>query len=149
MMQLDFFRQEEEQPEQKEVHELHCRKCDTMKPLDCFTPSAIAYETEPRPVASRSISGHGRWCKQCSSEYSKGKAIAVKLAGPRPTEPTPCECCGTITPPEKLHLDHDHITHAFRGWLCRTCNLGIGSLGDNVDGLQRAIAYLRKTNERT
>ena len=149
MMQLDFFRQEEEQPEQKEVHELHCRKCNQMKPLDAFTDSVIRYETEPRPNASASVSGAARWCRSCKTEYGKGKLIATKQAGPRPTEPMPCECCGTVTPPEKLHLDHDHITHAFRGWLCRTCNLGIGSLGDNVDGLQRAIAYLRKTNERT
>jgi hypothetical protein len=149
MMQLDFFRQEEEQPEQKEVHELHCRKCNQMKPLSSFSDCAVRYETEPRPNFSAAVSGTARWCSSCKSEYSRGKLIATKLAGRRPTEPTPCECCGTITAPDKLHLDHDHVTHAFRGWLCRTCNLGIGSLGDNVDGLQRAIAYLRKTNERT
>ena len=149
MMQLDFFRQEEEQPEQKEIHELHCRKCDTMKPLDCFTPSAVAYETEPRPVASRSISGHGRWCRQCSSEYGKGKAIAVKLAGPRPTKPTPCECCGTITPPEKLHLDHDHKTDKFRGWICFRCNIAVGQVRDCSDIAYRLHEYLRSFDERT
>jgi hypothetical protein len=148
-MQLDFFREELQEDEHTEVHELHCRKCDQMKPLDNFFPAAVKYETEPREKGAASRTGGSRWCKDCSSTYYKGKAIANKQAGQRPTNPIPCECCGIITPPDKLNLDHDHITFDFRGWLCRSCNLGLGSLGDNIEGLEKAIAYLRKSNERT
>lgn len=42
----------------------------------------------------------------------------------------------------RLHVDHDHVTGAFRGWLCNGCNLGIGSLKDSVDLLLKAAAYL-------
>jgi|HubBroStandDraft_6_1064221.scaffolds.fasta_scaffold186841_2 hypothetical protein len=54
-----------------------------------------------------------------------------------------CQCCGKV-PTNKYGtcLDHDHGTGDFRGWLCHQCNTGIGSLGDDLDGLRRAIAYL-------
>lgn len=66
---------------------------------------------------------------------------------PAPTRPPPatCECCGR--PPDgrgSLHLDHDHITGKFRGWLRASCNLSIGRLGDNIAGLQQAIDYLKR-----
>jgi Recombination endonuclease VII len=62
---------------------------------------------------------------------------------PEPTRPQPllCECC------EKriaTHLDHDHKTGRFRGWLCGNCNRGIGQLGDDIHGLQRAMGYLTR-----
>jgi hypothetical protein len=43
-----------------------------------------------------------------------------------------------------LHKDHDHTTGEFRGWLCYKCNTGVAALGDNVVGLERAIAYFKK-----
>jgi len=41
-------------------------------------------------------------------------------------------------------LDHDHETGAFRGWLCRNCNSGLGFLGDNAEGLGGALMYLNQ-----
>jgi len=65
---------------------------------------------------------------------------------PKPTRPEPrtCECCGGPPPnrTNRLNLDHDHETGEFRGWLCHRCNLGIGWLGDNAEGLVRALKYL-------
>src|SRR5271155_4011570 len=56
---------------------------------------------------------------------------------PSPTRDTPviCECCGLAPTKKTLALDHDHKTGKFRGWLCSECNLGIGKLGDSLDGL--------------
>lgn len=65
-----------------------------------------------------------------------------------PKRPCPdhCENCGK--PPDEgrkyLNLDHDHITGEFRGWLCHSCNVGIGHLGDCVEGLEQAIEYLQR-----
>lgn len=75
---------------------------------------------------------------------------------PYPTRPEPdvCECCGKENvlsrsgKKQSLCLDHDHITNEFRGWLCNVCNTSIGKLGDNIQGLQRAIEYLNKTSKR-
>ena len=62
---------------------------------------------------------------------------------PKPTrpEPTICECCGREG---QMRLDHDHITNTFRGWICDSCNVGIARLGDDIKGVENALAYLRK-----
>lgn len=70
---------------------------------------------------------------------------------PEPTRPCPilCECCGrhSLRVSKRgrfsLHLDHDHVTGSFRGWLCNPCNLAIGMLGDDETGVRRALAYLQ------
>lgn len=58
-----------------------------------------------------------------------------------------CECCGG--PPNgrtrhRFHLDHDHDTGQFRGWLCARCNLAAGSLGDTLEGARNLVRYLEK-----
>lgn len=82
----------------------------------------------------------------------QARAHARKRAGlPEPTRPQPasCECCGG--PAQgigkqhgTLHLDHDHKTGAFRGWLCSKCNHALGLLGDDIAGVDRARSYLLK-----
>lgn len=76
-------------------------------------------------------------------------AIRAQRGLPEPTRPEPvlCECCGrhfssTDKRGYRLSLDHDHTTGKFRGWLCGDCNRGIGLLGDNLEGVRRALAYL-------
>lgn len=46
---------------------------------------------------------------------------------------------------EHERIDHDHDSGDVRGLLCQGCNSGLGLLGDNVEGLKRAIAYLENT----
>ena len=41
-----------------------------------------------------------------------------------------------------MQFDHDHTTDTFRGWLCKQCNVGIGQLGDDLEGVMRAVKYL-------
>ena len=55
-----------------------------------------------------------------------------------------CYCCGKYC--ENLVLDHDHKTNKFRGWLCKSCNVGIGYLGDNIEGLLNAIQYIKQSS---
>ena len=54
------------------------------------------------------------------------------------------KCALCSREPELLVVDHDHETGKLRGLLCNKCNIGIGFLGDDTDGLQRAIRYLEK-----
>lgn len=65
-----------------------------------------------------------------------------KLPAPTRPEPSLCECCGK--PPTKKHLvlDHCHATNEFRGWICYSCNVGLGHLGDNLEGVRKALSYL-------
>ena len=45
----------------------------------------------------------------------------------RPPIGAQCECCGRV---DKLQLDHEHNgERAFRGWLCKSCNISLGFLG--------------------
>lgn len=66
-----------------------------------------------------------------------------------------CAICGNtlILPPDKgsrlVVVDHDHQTGAVRGLLCRLCNVGIGSLGDDITVIEAAVAYLRKYTTHT
>jgi hypothetical protein len=51
-----------------------------------------------------------------------------------------CAICAGADP---KHLDHDHATGAIRGILCVNCNHGLGKFFDDVELLERAVAYLR------
>lgn len=66
---------------------------------------------------------------------------------PEATRPAPvnCECCSRqLEPGRKTHLDHNHKTGGFRGWLCDRCNRGLGYFDDCIEGLQKAVAYLTR-----
>ena len=43
-------------------------------------------------------------------------------------------------------VDHCHLTGKVRGLLCNQCNRGIGMLGDSVEGVERALKYLKETH---
>ena len=40
-------------------------------------------------------------------------------------------------------VDHDHDSGKVRGLLCNDCNMGIGKLGDNLEGVEKAYRYLK------
>jgi hypothetical protein len=69
--------------------------------------------------------------------------------GAEPTRPMPelCELCGGKPNGYRnrvLFLDHDHLTGAFRGWLCNNCNMAIGLLKDNPELCEKVAQYLRR-----
>ena len=70
----------------------------------------------------------------------------IKKKNPQPAAGTPCACCGGI---DKLFCDHDHASKEFRAFICRSCNSGLGLLGDSEAGLRQALAYLARTNVRS
>jgi hypothetical protein len=44
-----------------------------------------------------------------------------------------------------LNVDHDHRSGVVRGVLCSSCNTAIGRLGDDAEGVRRALYYLENT----
>ena len=80
-------------------------------------------------------------CRPCHN-HRVGVVAKLKQKHDHPPAGAPCQCCGRIS---KLFLDHTHGTDAFRGWICRECNSGIGLLGDSAESLRKALAYLEGT----
>lgn len=54
-----------------------------------------------------------------------------------------CNICGKE---DELHIDHCHTTGKVRGMLCRLCNSALGVFGDNIEGLQKALEYLKNAS---
>lgn len=68
-----------------------------------------------------------------------------------------CSACGTTEPGfHGWSVDHDHSCcdtdsscgECVRGILCRTCNVALGQVGDNIDHLEALLQYLVKWNNR-
>src|ERR1019366_9392740 len=97
-------------------------------------------------------------CQECLNRINRAKYAKDPEAArersrtwgrkslPQPTRPCPerCELCGELPGHTSLHLDHDHKTNRFRGWLCSSCNTSLGKFGDDLAGIQRAALYIQK-----
>lgn len=91
-------------------------------------------------------------CKQCRRHLAKQRRVLKQLISMETYIGTPCNICECIMQRRgyrRAVLDHDHKAGVFRGVLCNNCNTGVGKLGDDIVGLQRAINYLRKYQART
>ena len=70
------------------------------------------------------------------------------LPKPSRVKPALCEACnGPPNGARGLVLDHCHETGAFRGWLCNSCNLALGKLGDNRAGVLNLLNYIDRMEE--
>ena len=55
-----------------------------------------------------------------------------------------CVICDKAIQAEDSAIDHNHQTGEVRGILCKSCNRGLGLLGDSVENLKRAVEYLKE-----
>lgn len=104
------------------------------------------YCKEYKPVSEYSKHSHHKdrldsRCKTCIKKHTKIRAQIKKQAPPKPDV---CSCCGNPVKPGKWCLDHCHDTNTFRGWICNDCNVGLGKLGDDISGVEKALEYLKK-----
>ena len=83
-------------------------------------------------------------CNVCKNRQ-RGEAQYLRDNTPAPTS-NHCDCCHTIT--DRLCRDHIKKTKIFRGHLCNWCNVGIGQLGDNLEGVLQASIYLENDIEK-
>ena len=124
-MQFDLF---SELPYNEGTVIKTCLSCKEDKPEDEFY---IPF------YKKGNIPSRGNVCKKCKQEQQKLRNKLRLTAG---TPPERCQCCNKKA---DLLVDHCHDTLAFRGWICNNCNVGIGQLGDNIEGLEKALAYLK------
>ena len=78
-------------------------------------------------------------CRECHNKNDRLLYNLRKIHGA--TRASNCAICGNED--RKLQLDHCHETLEFRGWLCTTCNVGLGKFKDSIEMLERALKYLK------
>jgi hypothetical protein len=116
------------------TEEIKCIKCGKLQ-----SPKMYGWV---RRGESGKYNCNSRQCRDCVLEHSSHKA-QLKRIYPYPKN-SKCQCCGKVE--KSLHLDHDYKNKKFRGYLCNSCNTGLGKLGDNKIGLKRALRYLEKAD---
>lgn len=90
-------------------------------------------------------------CRSCRKKKN-GKSIPAKERKlwennrPKDSSLFTCPICEktTIAGITKIVLDHNHHTGQVRGWLCESCNTGIGRFDDNPELVERAKQWLNK-----
>jgi Recombination endonuclease VII len=118
----------------------YCRKHRTLAP-----ENIAAERKRQRDNREKYIAYGAKWRAanpekaRASTRQSNWKTRGVV---PGTLMPEHCECCGRERPAGKrLHADHCHLTGAFRGWLCVSCNNALGLLRDMP---QLAVVYLQR-----
>jgi Recombination endonuclease VII/NUMOD3 motif len=116
-----------------------CRKVGKSNLGRTLTPEHRAkIGRNPSAETRRKISDAQGGPSLCGRKVSYEYKTAVMM-----TKPDVCDLCnGPQQGQQSLTLDHDHVTGELRGWLCTRCNTGLGKLGDDVEGLRRALAYI-------
>jgi len=87
------------------------------------------------------LASRKKMCRSCESKDRKLRRKLIK-ENPLPNNHY-CSICKR-SDVNKWHLDHCHKTTKFRGWLCSTCNHGLGMFRDNTKTLTNAIKYLKR-----
>jgi len=107
-----------------------CNKCGETKPL-----AEGFYKNNTHGDGYFSV------CKRCNKDAKHRRKYACTIDEYEGRMAT-SDCCEICESTQNLCYDHDHVTMAFRGVLCRCCNQSIGKLGDTYEGVMRAIKYL-------
>jgi len=128
----EFRRAHPEYKEQMKVYSAKYRKDNPEK-------SAKYYEARRSDGAKRKRDA----LKQADNTYqTKYGMTLTDVEGMLASQGGKCKVCSTELTRTTANVDHCHVTGYVRGILCTNCNTGIGSLGDNVEGLKKALAYL-------
>ena len=137
------FKSPEEEWEWASQQSIECSKCSVpIKISDCQGNTSGRDPFDKKGYRLRRLD-----CRDCNKKAGDGKRAAVKLAKTlgipfKAPEGTACGICKSVD--KKLVFDHCHSTNKFRDYLCDPCNRSMGVLGDNVEGLLRALNYLNK-----
>lgn len=89
-------------------------------------------------------------CKDCRVKMEGvgvSRADKLKWLKKKPVnEPFECPICSKRTIAgitSKVVLEHDHRSGKVRGWVCDSCNTGIGRFKDDKELLKRAIKFIK------
>ena len=134
-MQLNLFCEVEEN-KTDDLDAKVCIECHEKKPNEDFEFQYGGY------LGTRGS------CKECRNT-SKGIRRRHRKNWGCPDENYECPICGIRQEGKgrtgkTWAVDHCHTTGKVRGYLCHTCNAGMGLLKDNINFLEKSIEWLRK-----
>lgn len=133
-----------------------CTQCAMKKPIEEFrvnSKGSLMWCQECHTTIGKNTMKNWRTKNPERAKYNRKRSLLTKY-NMTPEEFTymvmeqggVCAICGLV--PSALYVDHDHTTGAVRGLLCQKCNSGIGFLGDSLEGLEKAINYLKKPSSK-
>ena len=128
-----------------------CKRCKEVKDLESFLPD------------KRNKDGKTGYCKTCDNKRRRDNynpnyrwEEGVRKYGITPDDyfkmiEDQNHCCAICGKHQDNHrrrfsIDHNHTTGKVRGLPSDLCNKSLGGLGDTIEGLERAIEYLRRTD---
>lgn len=123
----------------KEAWNLSCRNAKRAR------AGKIDLDIGDREHGKETTYQYGCRCNPCRLAHNayRREATAIRKQREAMPEQTICDCCG-LESSKRLVSDHEHGTTKIRGLLCQSCNTGIGKLGDNLEGLLKAVDYLKR-----
>ena len=122
-----------------ELKTAYCNKCKCDLPISEFRLQEFNKLKEKSPFCK---------CRVCEGLDAKERKEGKKRAYPCPDH---CELCGDEFEKNRAFgykapvFDHFHESGKFRGWLCKSCNIGLGQLQDSKDILKKAITFLERS----
>lgn len=121
--------------ENPEKFKQYCKKWRAAHPEYARTSDRAGYSRRWRKKNPEKVAAHGRKQRYgiTPEHYER---LLLQQSGK-------CKICGDFMNP--VAVDHNHITGAIRGLLCKQCNFGLGSFKDNPQRLRAAAAYLEET----
>ena len=105
------------------------------KELNRLQEERIRAEAIGAAPTSLQVYRYKRICKKYGLTLEEYRALYEACQG---------KCLICQEQPEKLCVDHDHVTGKVRGMLCKECNSGLGFFKDKQASLLQAISYLDK-----
>lgn len=118
-----------------------CNFCSKLKSVREYKPNRYSKDGKITPRPS---------CNDCRKKI-EGKRLTKSEQNkfdPRPNNILfKCKICEKRTIAgvnSKVVLDHDHESGKARGWICESCNTGLGRFQDSVVILKRAINFIKK-----
>ena len=139
------------------LQERKCRTCDETKNLlehyyrsrkDKTLPSSYSYECKECTVSR--VKERNRTHPHISRESDLKRKYGITLkeyTEMLESQGNACATCGTKEPGgrwKSFAVDHDHKTGKVRGMLCKSCNIALGEVQDNLQTLTNMVEYLKR-----
>jgi len=119
-----------------------CNVCHCLKPVDRFAKNQNNLHGEVRRPS----------CQKCRTDIDKRapktkQAKQMEKKKPQKGELFTCPICrkrSIVGVTAKIVADHDHHTGNIRGFICESCNTGLGRFKNGENYLLNAINYIKK-----